>query len=405
MLLNFVFFAFTKHYYIEFDIMAEREEFLMKKLLISIMLAGFLFNTGCTESSKNKTTVNTDIQYISSYSYYNNGVAYTIGDSQNFTKTFLDFDSMERAPLCAVPNCTHNGSTCLSKNIGKHYKPVFYDDHVYYFATNGGAVKETSDGPEFYMDSKLMKASLDSSEVETVCEFHDAVPRETGNYALYENELFFVSDDRGAVLDDYGSYNWGSSGGNMFLCSINLDSGKYTNYGEIYEDDKEYEGAKYSRSANIYGIYNDKMYISHSFVKDQSIDSTSDEYWTYVNFEFDFKTKTWKESKLPSSPCMNGDCYIYYDLESKKVKVLYQAKEYKFDLGFNNMDFRESQCSELNGKVFFPSIGKWYDLTDMSEHSMGEYEGYDAVAYYDESYVLVDGVKTVKLSEEELLGL
>ena len=250
-----------------------------------------------------------------------------------------------------------------------------------------------------------MRASLDSSETETVCEFHDAVPKENGGYVLYNDELFFVADDRGANLDDFGNFDWGNSGGNFFLCSINLDTKEYKNYGSIYEKDKEYEGSEYSRSSNIYGIYNGKMYISHAFVKDQSVSPDSDEYWTFVNFEFDFETKTWVESELPPSRYMNEDCYIYYDYDDKNVKAIYQENEYEFELGFTAMDYLDSRCSEFNGKLFFPSIGIWYDLTDMSEHSMGEYDEYDAVAYYDGSYILVNGAKTVKLSEEELLGL
>ncbi len=398
--------------------------------ILSVLLIGCL--TGCNDNSinsgsngegigENSTQYNDDtsnnlesnikdmadnnVQFISDYSYYNNGAAYTIGSSSDYTKVFLDFDSMERAPLCAVPNCTHNTSSCLSKNIGKFYMPVFYDGYVYYFASNGGAVKETSDGPEFYIDSSLMRASLDSSETETVCEFHDAVPKENGGYVLYNDELFFVADDRGANLDDFGNFDWGNSGGNFFLCSINLDTKEYKNYGSIYEKDKEYEGSEYSRSSNIYGIYNGKMYISHAFVKDQSVSPDSDEYWTFVNFEFDFETKTWVESELPPSRYMNEDCYIYYDYDDKNVKAIYQENEYEFELGFTAMDYLDSRCSEFNGKLFFPSIGIWYDLTDMSEHSMGEYDEYDAVAYYDGSYILVNGAKTVKLSEEELLGL
>lgn len=360
------------------------------------------------ESDAQSTTEkyeNTGIKFIGDYSYYNNGVAYTIGGPQNPTKTFLDFNSMERAPLCAVPNCTHNNSKCISKNIGEFYMPIFYNGYVYYFSSNGGAVKETSDGPEFYISSSLKRASLNSSEVETVCEFHDAVPREFGNYALYDDELFFIGDDRAATCDEFGLYSWGSSGGTMFLCSINLDTNEYKNYGSIYEADLVYEGSKYSRSSSIYGIYNGKMYISHSFAKDTEADIMSDDYRTYVNFEFDFKTKTWAESELPPSRYMNDDCYIYYDYEEKNVKSIYQGNEYEFELESNAADYANSHCSELNGKVFFSSIGKWYDLSDMSEHSMGEYEGYDAVAYHDECYILVDGVKTVKLSEEELLGL
>ena len=181
----------------------------MKKTLVILLSSSIMLMTGCSNNPNNTgdhiaNTIANSMQYISDYSYYNNGVAYTIGDSQNSTKTFLDFDSMERAPLCAVPNCTHNNSSCLSKNIGSLYKPVFYDGYVYYFQSNGGAVKETSDGPEFYMASKLMKASFNSSEVEMVCEFSDCVPREAGRYVLFDDELFFIGDDRASTLDGAG---------------------------------------------------------------------------------------------------------------------------------------------------------------------------------------------------------
>ena len=95
----------------------------MKKFLVILLSSSIMLMTGCSNKPDNtgnhsENTRDNGIQYISDYSYYNNGVAYAIGDSQNSTKTFLDFDSMERAPLCAVPNCTHNNSSCLSKNIG-----------------------------------------------------------------------------------------------------------------------------------------------------------------------------------------------------------------------------------------------------------------------------------------------
>ena len=103
-----------------------------KKRLIAITLSVLLIGclTGCNDSPINsesniKDIADNNVQFIGDYSYYNNGAAYTIGSSSDYTKVFLDFDSMERAPLCAVPNCTHNTSGCLSKNIGKFYMPVF----------------------------------------------------------------------------------------------------------------------------------------------------------------------------------------------------------------------------------------------------------------------------------------
>ncbi|MCD8187236.1 MAG: hypothetical protein LUD57_01185 [Ruminococcus sp.] len=374
-------------------------------LLILIAIMATMFVSCDNNKSPEETESLTKISYISDYSSYGDGVAYTVGNSQNYTKRFLDFGSMEQSPLCAVPNCTHSTSSCLSKNIGRFYKPVFYNDYVYFFTSNGGAVREVTDGHEFYINSSLMRASLSSSEIECACEFNDCVPREAGNYVLYGNILYFIGDDRAVTVDELGAYNWSSSGRTMYLCSINLDTNEYTNHGSIYNGDEEYESSKYTRSSNIYGVYDGKMYISHAFVKDQSLDPMSDEYYTYINFELDFETETWKESDLLSSLYMNDNFYSYYDITSKTIKVIYNDKEYEFDLELNLQGFRDSECSELNGKLFFPSLGIWFDLSDSSEHSMGDYAEYDAVGYYDECYILIKSSKTIKLTEEELFTL
>ncbi len=377
----------------------------MKKNIISLLLIPVIVLSGCSKnnSSKNsnKEVKNSTVQFIAENAdYYKNGVIFGRDKAM-----FLDFDTMEKAPLCAMPNCNHTTSDCLAQIVGN--KPIFYNNCVYFFYSNYGDVNETTNGYEFYIDSKLMKASLDSSETETVCEFHDCSPVEkVGNYVLYDNEIFFVGDDRNPTKDDYGGIGWGSSGGYHFLCSINLDTGKYTNYGSIYDGDKEYEGADYSSDANIIGIYDNKMYIRYSFCKDNEALQSGIIDYTDISFEFDFKSKTWKEAELPYTPYMNEDCYIYYDRESKNVKVIYQGKESEINPGIDSlMDFRLSQCSEFNGKVFFPGVGKWYDLSDSSEHSMGKYVKYEVIGYKDGSYIFLKGGATAKLTEEELLAL
>ncbi|MDE6035467.1 MAG: hypothetical protein K2G36_06115 [Ruminococcus sp.] len=397
----------------------------MKKFTV-LLMASVMMLSGCTkkndtpvitDNTENSVTTektstvaktsesnNNDIQYIGNYSYYQNGVAYQAGSVPNNTEMFLDFDSMEKASLCAVPNCNHMTSSCLAKSMGR-YEPIFYNDYIYFFSTNGGQVRETPDGSEFYIDSSLKKSSLDSYEVQTVCEFHDCVPHETSNYVLYDNELFFVADDRGAVKDDYGNYSWGNSGGDFFLCSVNLDTYEYTNYGSICDDDKVYDGAKNSRGSNIRGVYDGKMYITHSFIKDQNADSTSDDYWTNWIFEFNFDTKSWKKSDLNFPVFMNQDCYISYDMDDKTAKVIWQGEEFEFNLGFDIYSFRLSLCSEFNGKVFFPTVDKWFDLKDLSEHSMGEYADYEVIGYRNDSYILRKEGKIAKITENELLSL
>lgn len=373
---------------------------MKKNTIIILTLILITTLTGCFKDSKKTKSEDNTIQFISSTaSYYKNGAAFS--DYYNNQPTmFLDFDTMKTSPLCAKPNCNHITSECLSNTVGT--TPVFYNDYIYYFTSNYGT-KETPDGPEFYINSKLMKASLETSATEVVCEFHDCVPpeHELVNFVRYKNELYFVGDDYNPKKDESGLFFYTNVGGNHFLCSINLDTGEYTNFGSIYDGDKEYEAAAYSSNSFITGVYNNKMYLAYNFVKDNDkLQSGGDFETTHLNFEFDFETKTWKESELPYSRFMNNDSYIYYDFENKSINIIYKDKEMRFPLEFEIVVY-----SEFNGKLFMPTVGKWYDLSDCSEHSMGEYEGYNVIAYHDNSYILLYRGLTAKITEEELLAL
>lgn len=372
----------------------------MKKRLFIITLALAAALTGCSDKNKSKKDEAAGPTFYQiNQCYYQNGVVF--GDEPAM---FLDFDSMEKAPLCAVPNCTHTTSSCLSQVVGN--APIFYNDYVYYFTSNNGEIIETPDGRELFIESRLMKASLNSSETEIVCEFNDCAPTQGfPGYVLYGNELYFTADDLNPEegIDGKGPGAWGNSGGYHFICSVNLDTGEYTNYGSIYDGDKEYDGADYSSGANISGVYNNTMYIAYNFVKDNEALQNGedlDDIYTDLCFEFDFETKTWTESELPYSRYMNNDTYTYYSNEEKQLHVIHENGELVVD-----SEYTITQMSEFNRKLFMPYEGKWYDLSDGSEHSMGEYTEYDVVGYHDDCYILIKGGKTAKLTEEELLVL
>ncbi len=366
----------------------------MKKILIFCSIFCLIF-CGCAKE-ENKTD---NTKFIASgTNYYKNGCIYG-----NETAMFLDFDTMEKAPLCAKPNCTHNSSDCIAKIVGD--TPVFYNDYIYYFESNGGAVRETTDGREFYIDSKLYKASLETSETEVVCEFHDGAPiAKWAGYVLHGNELYFTTDDCNPVKGEYGGYSWGNSGGYHFLCSINLDTGEYTNYGSIYDGDKQYDGAAYSSGANITGIYKDKMYIRYSFIKDndalQSGNADIDSLYEHINFEFDFESNTWKETDMPFSRYMTDDIYTYYDSDSGKLNILTGEETKTLAVEHEPIVF-----SIFNNRLFDASSGVWYNLEDMSEHSTGRYSDYLMVAYHNGNYIFIKGGNAVKLTEEEFLAL
>lgn len=381
----------------------------MKKKILAIMITTLML-TGCGNnnvnnsnelSSNNKTNHSSDLIFIKyGYNEYNNGCVY----GENPAK-YLDFSTLESAPLCAVPNCTHKDSSCLARQIGN--TPVFYNGFIYFFESNYGECRETPDGCEFFIDSYLKKASLNSSEIETVCEFHDVSPFEGYmGLVLNGNELFFVSDDQNPIKDDYGNYSWTNVGGTHYLTSINLDTGKFTNHGSIYDGDKEYKGAEYSSSANIVGIYDDKMYINYTFIKDndelQNIETADDldKLWTRVNVEYDFESETLKESELAFSLYANTVTYTHYDYDKGTLNVNYKGtgKEISCD----NPQFALKEC---NGKLFFTEEGTFYDLNTMTKYKLGEYSNYNIMGYSDGNYIFSSARKAIKLTEEELLAL
>ncbi|MDO5558386.1 MAG: hypothetical protein Q4F95_02180 [Oscillospiraceae bacterium] len=351
-------------------------------------------NTSISSDSATSNSYGENMQYIKSNAdYYGNGVIFG-----NDAAYFLDFDSMEKAPLCAVPNCTHDNSGCLAHTIGN--TPIMYNNNIYYFNAITG-VNEKSDGREFYIDSKFMKATIDSSETETITEFTDCMPCQPSCFLLAGNEVFFTADDMCPVQDEYGVISYSNTGGTHFLCSINLDTGEYTNYGSVYDGDKEYEFSQNSSGANITGYYNGKMYIQYVFMKEDptTLGIPAEENWTEVNFEFDTESKELLESELPVAMYASDDIYAYLDDDSKQTIVITPDKTYTVP----HYDLMSTSARVINDKIFF--YDEWYDLSNMSRHGYGAYEGYEAVAYYNDSYIFINGGRNAKLTEEELQSL
>lgn len=369
----------------------------MKKKLTLLTTAILLASmTACGQQA---TPADSKLQYIKNFGdFYENGVIYPKEWGVSY---FLDFDTMERSPLCAVPNCTHQTAGCLANLLGS--TPVLYNGCAYYFEYVAD-VRETKDGREFYMNSKLKKAFLDSSETQLVCEFTDANPRVGEGYLLDGNELYFIGYDPDPNENGYGTMSWSTAGGRDYICSINLDTGEYQNYGEVCYVEDEYPSADNTASAKILGFYNDKMYIGYSFAKEYSIEKAQkcDVDFTLYNFEFDLDSKELTESELPYAAWMDEDTYCYSE-DGKNFTVIDQGQTYHLEGAVSAIDM-----PVFNGKVF--GLHSWYDLSDQSEHSLGKYtyseDAYwSCIAYYDGCYIFKNSNTFEKVSEEELKSL
>ncbi len=385
----------------------------MKKKLISVILsAAMITTTGCSDGKKEEKSP--FFSHTTSYrNIYENGMIYVSGSNSNKVVQFLDFNSLNKSVLCAVPNCTHSPSSgeCLSKLVGEH--PVLIGDSIYFFRVNGshdiGEIIETPDGPEFFIESKLMKVSLDTSVAETVCEFNDSIPRYLDDIIVIDNLMYFAAFDPDPDIDDTSVAGWANGGGYDFLCSINLDTGEYTNYGSICYVEDQYPAADNSASARLVGYYEDKLWLSYSFLKDEPVfdKETGDfmsppEFITYT-FEFDPETKQYTQSDMPAPLSIIDGYYIYRETDNGASTFMAMKNGVVYNTYLNSDLILNGKCCEQG----FEEASSWVTIGEDKVHTIGgEYEGYYIAAFNDEKYVLInDKHNAVKLTEEELLAL
>lgn len=374
---------------------------IISLFLIIVNVSAF---TSCKDDSSSSLKVNTenksseDIIYVkTSNNVYSNGAI-----NNTTPHSYLDFNSMNNTILCSKPNCNHQTSECISQAVGE--TPIIYNDYIYFFSSTNG-VKEESENRSFYIHSSLKRCSLDSSEIETITEFNDCVPREYDGCAIVNGVLYFCGDDMNPTEDEYGNILSSNLGGKHFLCGIDLSNGKYTNFGSIY-DDSQYSSADSSSSAKIAGYYDSKIYLEYSFLKDDIPQEAYNDifeprdYFTILNFSYDIDSNQITESNLPSAAFMTEECYVYSNYPENSSTVIDNGKEYTID----GLDVN-IYGKYYNGKVFM--YDAWYDVNDSSKHSLGEYEGWNILSYYDDSYIFANNSfsKFVKLTEEELLAL
>ncbi len=336
-----------------------------------------------------------DTQYINLlYNICNNGRICALDERA----MYLDYDTMEWIPLCSMPNCTHTTGDCPAKIVGN--TPMLINNYIYFFNYNDG-VNELKNGKrEHYIKSRLCRISLDSSEVEELVSFTDCAPSDYDGMLLYKNKIYFVGSDLNPIEDEYGNIRTSNAGGNHFICSIDLETKKYTNHGTIYDKNNLNETGQNTNNAIMKGIYDSKIYIVYSYFENTEIkDENGMPIATNKVFEFDPETNDLKQSNMPvPKNYLTGDSYVGYDSEKNKTIIITDDQQKEYDINI------ELFAILLNNKLFYGD--NWCDLIDMSKHKIsGEYESFWVMDYHDGYYILGLGYETLKLTEEELLAL
>lgn len=351
-------------------------------IVLITLLFSFVFFS-CNDKSSNIKNESASFWIDSIVNNYGNGRIY--GEKP---VRYIDYDTMKSTVLCSKPNCTHQSSDCIANIIGD--TPMLTENGIYFFNTVVEFEESNNGNRKQVINSKLCKVSLDSSEIKDVAEFNDCAPREYDGYVLYDNKIFFTADDLNPTEDEYGMIMSQNVGGKHFICSIDLNNGEYTNYGEVYCG----KNSEKDSAAIIEGLYDSKLIISYQYRLDPNSDKND-----VLMFEFDPEKHTIKQIEMPMPTWVTADSILYYDDKKNKTVIIKKDETKEYDIRFGYI------ASTFNNKLFDRDNGVWYDLNDLSKHNMKKYQNYMVIDYYDNNYILIRHTDTVKLTEEELIAL
>ena len=329
------------------------------------------------------------------------GIAYGI-------PVVFDFNTMDTTILCNRPNCSHSDSNCIAYTLNENSQlPIFWKNCLYYFTESSGSVER--DGKRVLdLKASLIKYSMDDmtrSTVATIDGYNISSSTGAGS-CLIGTEYYFITTNGDPRYDEAGNVVGLGNGGQAKLFSVDLESKKVTDYGEIFD----YE--KYKNQSNII----------HSWLI--GVDGNN------IYFRVDFGSSTTNKPQVFAFNTVSKSFSKYDDVFGKQVRdgyMLYYSSNGRTDT-INDRDknaekkilVRDLATGEIiKGPVFDNNIslgsGKvWYDncCFDIKTGKIAEIPGaskHSSVWYhtlYKDNYILDvygdNGKQTVKIAQDEI---
>ena len=343
---------------------------------------------------------------------------------------FLDYETMQSSVACNRPNCTH-GSDCPSKQFAMFAPPpVVYKDNVYYFtSTNEFVDSEDGTQKEAEIETKLMKCSLKTGEIETFATIEGSDAVGYSDTYFKDNTLYFITSIGVQYAGD-GTLTYGIKSGEQFLYSINLDTAETKNYGRVNTHENAFDGeivegnfvATIFSGVNMVGAYNGKLYMFYQYpsdpdeLKEALLSGTYDmldpnRKWEYVVVSFDFETGELSNVELTRPFCVGEDYYLYYD-EGKYVvldKDLNKIEIDCFSQAYQTEILGVTSMRIFDGKVWrLDEDDMCFDLETKQAHKLSRTDIEQVLAEKDGKYLIFyyqgDNRNFEWIEQSELLG-
>lgn len=371
----------------------------MKRFIAAILSITVLCSiNSCSRSTSDKNTAINEIFNNYSCVPMNNEAIYF---GVNSRPSIVDFATMETALLCNIPNCTHLTSGCVVSaltGLAPHL-PTVYENCAYYFS-NSSDMKETDGKRVLALKTNVMKYDFKKMEISKFAEIDGMNAEINGGAYLIGNELYFITTFGNPKYDEAGNVISYSSGGGGNLCSINLETGDISDYGEIFDYDalkSEIPLAAYSTSVRISGKIKNEIYISVAYLE------TENSPWSGFTYTFNLKTKEYKKANDYLSVWNSNGYKTYLDNE---ILYLSKADSDEFIAGPHVIAF--NSVAVFDERVWYES--KCYDIAAGVSETVSDLECATCIGVYEDSYIMKgtdDTGKTVfeKIPCEEIDNL
>lgn len=357
----------------------------MKRIIAIIStIPLIIFTSSCKEQNnyKNSKEIFNNFYYVR----MDDGVIYR----NNSMPSLLDFESMKTTIICNIPNCAHDSDCIIKALMDEDQLPIIYNDCAYYFENNA-SYKENSEKLELVLSSKLKKynfADCKFSDVSTIKDHNINI--DDGCY-LVGSDYYFTTNTGNPVYDTVGNVTSYNSGGGGNLFSINLDNGKVTDYGEIFDYKKlkeEFPSAQKSLSMYLMGKLDNKLHIGINYMKEEltpeMMQNGNTPLWCGMTYTFDLDNHTIEKYNDEFSMCSMNDYHSYFTNDQNTLLTLQNVRTGEI---YNGPDIVSWNAMSIFDDKVWHDDAKCFDIKTGKEVKVSSFDYGQVIAKYKDSYI------------------
>lgn len=334
--------------------------------------------------------------YTNSNEIFNNWFEVRMDDSAIYNGAaqnamIIDYETMETSLLCNIPNCNHSKSECLVNTLkSSNQLPIIYNNCAYYFI-NYSSFKDVDGKSVLDLKTLIQKYDFNNRTITKFAEINNFNANKDMGCYLIGSDYYFTTNYGNPIYDESGNISSSVNGGGGNLFSVNLESGKVTDYGEIFDYEalkKKYPAARTSTAMYLMSKIDNKLYIRVDYCKEEMTPETMNQgivplrYGSTYTFDLDSHEFEKKDDRF-SLCCMNG--YQVYLAENSDSQLLIENLE-TGEVYEGPETTMYNAVTVFGDKLWYDS--KCFDIKSGAEKTISELDCAYAISEYEDYYII-----------------